>query len=145
MIPQLTAEEITRRVQAIDSHVTVIYEPHLGWLWTRYCPKHLKRPGDPDARGQQLGETYEQMIDRLLRMYGHAGLNLQSQSHPVETERRNYQAERWHEAVGIVSDIIALGIYRHYLTHPQAVDLMNLQKQLRNLVKRYEQDEREAI
>lgn len=62
----------------------------------------------------------------------------QTQEQPA---RRNHNAEQWHQAIDAIHDLIALSVYRHYITQPQVSDLLDLAKQLRNLVNRYEQDE----
>lgn len=140
---ELTAEEITRRIQRIDPQVRINFDVDIGWQWIRFCPKHLRRPGVPDGIGQLLGHDYDEMTAKLMRIYDARGLSFAPQSPQVETEYWDSHTERWHKALDAINDLIALSIYRRYLRPPQSTDLLSLVAQARALIKRYEADEQQ--
>lgn len=59
----------------------------------------------------------------------------------IEPKFKNHNAQRWHECISDLHDLVALAVYRHYTTHPATAELLDTLKALRGLVNRYERDE----
>lgn len=59
----------------------------------------------------------------------------------IELQSATRNGREWSAAIDRIHDLLALAVYRHYVTHPQMCDLLDLVKHLRALVNHYEADE----
>ena len=141
---QLSAREITRRLQAIDPRVNIIVARNGNYWWQRTCPKHEGQSDHAEMVGQSLGSDYAAMVAKLIRVYGDRGLDLSIPDEPKLPAAQRAYIEEWNEAISWLHDLVALATFRQYVTPPQSSDLLDLLKQARALVARYEQDERKV-
>lgn len=59
----------------------------------------------------------------------------------IEPQKYNRFATTWHQAISDLHDLVALSVYRNYITHSQTSELLDVLKRLRIMVNRYEKEE----